>query len=325
METRTKITQNSVILALPCEDFVGPRTDKILVSAMSLVRVIVASCSSPAASFLICAAGLAAAAPFSRLLRAAEVRPIPVLARHRFGLPHAGGRRAVDTARARAARGRRHAASRGRSGMGDRGRRSLPEDRAPRHGNRHAAMGALSARRSRRAGAGAQLFLPLPRRRGHEPDRPNPHRTRLRRRSGAAALRFRLLPAVRAGLLHRLPPHGGRRISTWSSTWATTSTNPPGGATTCASTMPASRSRSRSTATATPSTRATPTCRQRTRHSPGSSTWDDHEVQNDYANDRSQYPRSRATNSCDAAPQPTRPTTSTCRCRRACSRAAPMQ
>ena len=45
-------------------------------------------------------------------------------------------------------------------------------------------------------------------------------------------------------------------------------------------------------------------------------TWDDHEVENNYANDVSQEGDGRASRSCAAAPPPTRPTTSTCRCAR---------
>ena len=44
----------------------------------------------------------------------------------------------------------------------------------------------------------------------------------------AAALRLRLLPALRAGLVHRASPHGRPRTSTSSSSSATTSTNRPG-------------------------------------------------------------------------------------------------
>ena len=81
--------------------------------------------------------------------------------------------------------------------------------------------------------------------------------------------------------------------STSSCASATTSTRAPGVATPCASTARPSRTRSTTTGSGTPCTRATPTCKRRTRACPWMVTWDDHEVSNDYADDRSEtlHPR----------------------------------
>ena len=87
-----------------------------------------------------------------------------------------------------------------------------------------------------------------------------------------------------------------------------------GPATTCASTARPSRTRSTTTASATRSTRPIPTCRRRTRRARGSSRGTTTRSQNDYADDRSRARSTRASGSCSAAPPPTRPTTSTCRC-----------
>ena len=116
----------------------------------------------------------------------------------------------MDAARAGAARGRRHAARRGRSRMGSRGGRVVPQHRAPRHRDRVARLGALGARRGHRARGGPLVFLPLSRRRRDERRRQDAHDAATR--SGREdAPRFRSLPAVRAGLVRRLSPHGRGR------------------------------------------------------------------------------------------------------------------
>ena len=214
--------------------------------------------------FLGCAAGLAAAglaAP--RLLAQPRFASDPYTLGVASGYPDAGRRRAVDAAGARAARRRRHAA-RPRSKSAGKSRPTRPSASIVRRGTEIAAprMGALGARRSRRARAGALVLLPLPRRRRSEPGRPHPHRAR-RQAPAAERLRFAfaLLPAVRAGLLRRLPPHGGRgprprRPPRRLHLRVLVGTQPRAQAR-----APANRSRSTSTATATRSTRATPTCR----------------------------------------------------------------
>ena len=82
---------------------------------------------------------------------------------------------------------------------------------AQRHRGRHAAARALGPRRGRRAEAGPLVLVPLPRRRRGQPGRPHPHAARRRRHARAAEVRVRLVPALRAGAVHRLRADGQGR------------------------------------------------------------------------------------------------------------------
>ena len=68
----------------------------------------------------------------------------------------------------------------------------------------------LGACRCRGPAARPAVLVSLHGERPGEPGRPHAHRAGAERHAGGAALRLRLVPAVRAGLLRRLPPHGGR-------------------------------------------------------------------------------------------------------------------
>ena len=106
---------------------------------------------------------------------------------------------------------RRHAARGGRGALGGGRGPALPRHRPPRHRARRTR--ARPRRACRRAGPRARplVLLPLPRRRRGQPDRPHPHLPGPRHAQGPAALRLRLLPALRPGLLHRLRRHDGGR------------------------------------------------------------------------------------------------------------------
>ena len=145
----------------------------------------------------------------------------------------------------------------------------VPRYRAPRHRAGRAGARAQRARRAAGLEPGALTGTASRARRAVSAA----GRTRTAPAADAAsdaALRVRLLPAIRAGLLRRLSPHGGARTSiSWCSS-ATTSTSRRGAATACASTTAASRARSTTTAPATRCTKAIPTCSARTRPHPGS-------------------------------------------------------
>ncbi len=141
--------------------------------------------------------------------------------------------------------------------------------RRARHRTGHAGAGSRRARRGQGPAARSALLVSLPRRHRVEPDRPHAHGAGGRQHAVAVPLRLRLLPAVRAGLLHRLSRHGPRAISISSCISATTSTRRPGDRSSCASTASASRRPCRSSATATRSTSSIPTCRPPTLPSRG--------------------------------------------------------
>ena len=82
------------------------------------------------------------------------------------------------------------------------------------------------------------------------------------------------------------------------------------------------RRRWRTTGCATRSTSPTPTSRPRTPRTPGSVTWDDHEVENNYADDIPDG-STRPRRSSPAAPPPTARTARTCRCGRRSSPSGP--
>ena len=119
-------------------------------------------------------------------------------------------------------------------------------------------VGAFGPRRGRRARARPRVFLPLSRRRRDEPGRQDANGSGGGWR-GAPAFRLRLVPAVRAGLVLGVSPHGAGRPR---------SRHPPrrlhlrvlvGPQPRAQARRPRSRRRWRSTATATRSTRATRT------------------------------------------------------------------
>ena len=115
------------------------------------------------------------------------------------------------------------------------------------------------------------VLVSLPRRRRDEPRRPRPHAAGRAGASRPAAVRVRVVPALRAGLLHRLPAHGRRgpavvfHLGDYIYESAARDGRP------APSPRAPSSSRSRTTATATRSTSSTPTCRRHTPHSRGSS------------------------------------------------------
>ena len=138
--------------------------------------------------------------------------------------------------------------------------------------------------------AGAGVLLPLPRRRPALAGRPHPHRAGRRRATGPADDVLHLVRAVRARLLHRLPParRGGTRPRRCTS--ATTSTRTRAGA----YARPAAASAS------TPAPEAVTLADYRLRYAqyktdadlqaahaaaPWLVVWDDHEVENNWAGD----------------------------------------
>ena len=140
---------------------------------------------------------------------------------------------------------------------------------------------------------------------------PRPHHTQARRTAGELKFAFASCQHWEAGLVDRLQAHARRQSGAGRA---------PGrlhlrGArrqTACASTTAPKSSRWRTTATATAlqDRRGAP---GGARHCPWIVTWDDHEVDNNYASDvrKTSGPRR---NSSAPAPAPTRRTTSTCRC-----------
>ena len=128
------------------------------------------------------------------------------------GDPHAERRRHLDAARARATGGRRrHAVGVLRRALRARHRRGvLPRDPPWRRRGR-GGRGAQRPRRARRPRARARVLLPLQVRARRQPDRPHAHRPGPRRRGRLAAVRVRVVPALRRRLLHRLRPRGDRR------------------------------------------------------------------------------------------------------------------
>ena len=91
-----------------------------------------------------------------------------------------------------------------------------------------------------------------------------------RRRTDAARLRLHLVPALRAGALHRFRSLVARSRSIWSPTWATTSTSMAARRDRSVVITDSRSSRSRTIAPATPSTSSTPRCSWRTRDARGS-------------------------------------------------------
>ena len=74
----------------------------------------------------------------------------------------------------------------------------------------HPRFRAFGACRMPRPRTGAGVLVPVYRRRRGKPDRPSAHRAGARRRAGSAALRFRVLRALRTGVFLGLPPSRGR-------------------------------------------------------------------------------------------------------------------
>ena len=155
-------------------------------------------------------------------------------------------------------------------------------------------MGALRARRGDRPSAGPLVLVSVSRGRAREPDRPHADVAAGHHRGRSPALRLRLLPALRDGALHRLRAHGGRGSRPRAFTSATTSTKARAATTRSASTSARSRR---------------PLDDYRNRHAqyktdahlqaahaafPWIVTWDDHEVDNNYANDISEHDDSPA-------------------------------
>ena len=140
-----------------------------------------------------------------------------------------------------------------------------------------------------RARAGARVLVSLSRRQRSQPDRAHGDGAGGRRRRRSAALwRVRLQP-LRDRLLHRLPAISPRSGSISSSTPATTSTR--GAAArratprSCAIITARRSTRSSTIAIATRSTSRIPICMAAHASAPFIVSWDDHEVDNDYAGD----------------------------------------
>ena len=252
-----------------------------------------------------------------RARRARRRRRLPVHARRRLRRPGPDGvvlwtRLAPEPLVGR----RRHAA---RAAAGPLGGRA-----ATRHSGRivqrgtvagRARRGAQRPRRGRRPRAGARVLLPLQGRRRGQPGRPHPHRAG-RRRVVDAAARSRSPPASTTSKATSPPtqhmaargPRPGRpprrlhlRV-------------PPPADVRAARTGRPRSARSTTTGTATRSTSPTPTCRPRTPRCPWLVTWDDHEVDNNYADARGRPATMPPEEFAPAGPPPTRRTGSTCRC-----------
>ena len=236
------------------------------------------------------AAAIAAPLASARVLGAADVPRLSVHAGRGVGRSVPTGRGAVDAAGARAARGRRHADGQRRGRVGDRRASGVPHDRAEgRRRWRGPSSGTASTSRSAACSRAASTSTASLRPRG-QPDRAarRPRRPGRRRSiscgsacAGAATTR----PATS-------PPTAGspRSSSTSSSTPATTSTR-------AATTAGATRSR------AAPhhgqeiytlvdyrnryaQYKSDPDFMAAHASAPFIVTWDDHEVDNDYAGDR---------------------------------------
>ena len=141
-----------------------------------------------------------------------------------------------------------------------------------------------------RARARPRVLVSLPRRARSQPDRAHANRARRRRRRRSAALRDLRLQPLRDRLLHRVPAHRRRSSSTSSSTPATTSTKARAdGGRNAARVRQHSGDeiytlvdyRNRYAHVQDGSRSAAP----RTRSAPFIVTWDDHEVDNNYAGD----------------------------------------
>src|SRR5712664_1970294 len=134
-----------------------------------------------------------------------KIQNISIHPRGGVGLPRAARRRPVDAAHGRARPGRDTGALGNRHRRGDEIHRFLGTD------ERRSGMGAFRARRSAGPGARALVLVPLHRGRCAKPGGAHAHRAGRRHAGAAAAVRVRLLPAVRARLVRRVPAHRGRR------------------------------------------------------------------------------------------------------------------
>ena len=267
-----------------------------------------------------------------RLRGAAAAEPaLPALAVHarrRLGRSVRRRRRALDAAGPRAARaGRRHAARGGRGQLGGRRRRAIRARGRARHRRRRPRSRATrSTSRStgcgRTAGTGTASAPATP----AEPGRPHPH--------GAAGatptpdqLRFAFASCQ----------HYEQGCSPPTSTWPQDDLDlvfhlgdyiyeyaPPAEPRSARIAGAEIDDARRLPRTATPSTGPTRLCRRCTPRCPWFVTWDDHEVDNNYANDALARRRGRPGRAVPArgGPPPTRRTTSTCRCGAVAARAA---
>ena len=95
--------------------------------------------------------------------------------------------------------------------MGDRVRRAVPQHRPLGCRIRYARLGSQRPRRARRARGGTPLLVPLHRRRCAQPRRTDGDGGGAWCFARAAQARRRLVPAVRARLLHGIPGDGRRR------------------------------------------------------------------------------------------------------------------
>ena len=238
-------------------------------------------------------AGVAVAAtqfPFAKArYRAGALHGLPVHARRRVGRPDVGQRRALDAARAVAAGRQRRDARQGDPGpVGGRQGRELHAGRRQRRGARHLRRRALGARRAAGSAGGLRVLLPLQGQRRDQPGRPHEDRAERRAR---ARWRSRSRAASSTSTATTRPTSTCRRRTwTWSSTSATTSTSTTRTRTrrpaaTSARTPTTRSSTCRTTASATRSTRPTRTCRPRTPNFAWLVTFDDHEVDNNWAAD----------------------------------------
>ena len=155
--------------------------------------------------FMAYAASLSAACVLGARPRGAVAAP-PSFDSDPFTLGVASGdpaarRRALDAPGPQAARAGRRAAARDVEVAwelaDDEGMKNVVKRR---HDARHAAARPLGPRRGRGAEARPLVLVPLPRRRRRQPRRPHPHAAPPTAHAGEAAVRVRLVPALRAGL-----------------------------------------------------------------------------------------------------------------------------
>ena len=276
-------------------------------------------------------AGAAAVLAFSTRLPGTEKRPsalargLPVRARRGVRRSAAGRGRALDAARARAARaGRRDAARAGRRALGGRARRRVHADRADaaRPSARPSSPTASTSRS--RAWSRAASTSTASSRAASAARRPHAHRARPGRppRCGSPSSPARTgTHGFFTAYQHMAeedarPRRAPRRLHLRVR-------HRPGRRPAQQPIRPRRRWRAETPGhyrTATRTTRPTRTCRPRT-PLPVVVTWDDHEVDNNYAGATSRDRRRRGGVPGRGARTPTRPTTSTCRCARALPRA----
>ena len=212
-----------------------------------------------------------------------------------------------------------HASPGARSGggpgaLGDRGDEAMHSQSSSADKPGGAGVGAFGARRSQGPRARALVLVSLHGGRRRAPSAARaPRRARPPRRRACASRSPHASNTSRATTARTATSSPMRRTSSPSS--ATTSTSRPGVASTCAATRAASRTRWSDYRARYALYRSDPDLQAAHAACPWIVTWDDHEVDNDYADDRPEDGMERGRSS-SAAPPRIAPTTSTCRCPR---------